>query len=221
VANLKAFEESAKERERQQAAAHAEALDSVRDQLKAVKAELALWKSLFMMVSAALVVAVVVVFFLIFKIFSAPLLLAYGYFILFSLVVGLALVYFYFPKVFEAIVKFLWWIWQNPKWGIVVIFIIFILYRFLKNKVKLSFGKLSDHSVFKLKSKLEERLLANILAVSALRLRVKLHEEVIRAKDAKISKLMAGAEEQMFSSSPPISADRALPSHTPIVPFSP
>ena len=243
-AKLKAAEEAARDRENAQAIAHGKELQVAQEKEKQVRAELtktqallAIWQRRFAIVAAALAAAVSVIVVLLFKILASPILLSVA---VVFLVLGVALLFYFFPDLALVMLQFLKWMWNNPTWGIVIIVTLFIFYRFRSKLFKKIFGEtqieklLAQHrdDLNKI-SKLEEDL--NSLQCELQNLR-KLHSEMLptRLKASSIETVQsppgltpvvpasvqetgaAVAEQKMFSDSPPSRPGQTLPAHTPI-----
>jgi hypothetical protein len=133
---LKAAEDAARKREEALAAAHAEELQVVKDSLKQVQAELMTWKRRAYVLAAALFLAVVAIVILLVKIVSAPLVLLFVGLI----VLGLVLLCIFFPQIFHALMGVLWWMWQNPVWGVVILAGLLLIYFFRKQIFNKCFG---------------------------------------------------------------------------------
>jgi hypothetical protein len=116
-----------------QAAAHARDLKTVQDKLQEVTAELAVWKSRFYMVAAALAVALFVLVAVLFKVLAAPVVLT-------LVLVGVLLLCFFYPDLLWSLLRGFKWMWQNPVWAGVIIAIVIGIARFRKRILKRVFG---------------------------------------------------------------------------------
>ena len=121
------------ERELSQAAAHARDLKTVQDKLQEVTAELAVWKSRFSMVAAALAVAVFVLVAVLFKVLAAPVVLT-------LVLVGVLLLCFFYPDLLWSLLRVFKWMWQNPVWAGVIIAIVIVIAYFRNRILKRVFG---------------------------------------------------------------------------------
>ncbi len=188
-ARLKEVEEAAREREKVQAgvhasklqvqaAAHAQKLQKVEDDLKQVQAELNTWKLRAYTLVAILTVSVLCIGFLLFKIAASPIVLSV-YAVLFIL--GLVLLRIFFPEIFLALQKFLWWIWQHPFWGCLILAFFFALYYFRKKIVNKVFGATHEDTAAKIAS-LELRIVDKEKEIASLRSKIEEKDRQIAAQ---------------------------------------
>jgi hypothetical protein len=171
-ARLKEVEEAAREREKVQAAMHAQKLQKVEDDLKQVQAEfkqvqaeLNTWKLRAYALVAILTVSVLCIGILLFKLAASPIVLG-AYAILF--VAGLVLLRMFFPEIFLAVLKFLWWMLQNPFWGSLILALFFALFYFRQKIFNKVFGPTQEDTAAKIAS-LESQIAEKDKVIASLR----------------------------------------------------
>lgn len=220
-ARLKISEEAATEREKAQAEAHAQELQAVKDTLQQVQAELNTWKQRAYILAATLALAVIGMVVLLFKVIAAPIVLVV---LAVLFVLALVLLRIFFPQVFEAVLRFLLWMWQNPLWGFLILVCFFLLYLFRRKIFNKIFGPAHEGFMKKIFNKVFGPTHADLMA------EIKRLNDVIAAKDIQIRDLEnimlaqtpanAGggvAEQTMLSDTPPQSPGPVtIPAHTPI-----
>jgi hypothetical protein len=199
-------------------------LQAVKDTLKQVQAELNTWKQRAYILAASLALAVIGMVFLLFKVIAAPIVLAV---LAVLFVVALLLLRIFFPQVFEAVLKFLLWMWENPLWGLFILVCFFLLYLFRKKIFNKIFGPTHEGFMKKIFNKVFGSTYEDLMA------EMKRLQDVIAAKDIQITELQnrmlaqtpantggGVAEQTMLSDTPPQTPGPVntvtLPAHTPI-----
>ena len=222
-AKLNAVEAAAREREEARAAVHAQELQQAQDKEKLVRAELAqaqaqlaMWQRRFAIAATALAVAVSVIAFLCFKIFATPILLSVM--VVFS-ILGLVLLFYFFPELLVAIWKFLKWMWKNPISGILVLVILYLLYHFRSKVFKRIFGK-TPGGGGGTPSQPQVQLEESLKQIAILRkdlAALKTENEHLKTLLPQVQETgAAAAGQEMFSDSPPSRPGQTFPAHTPI-----
>lgn len=186
---LKAAEDAARKREEAHAKAHAEELQVVKDLLKQVQAELMTWKRRAYALAAALFLAAAVIVLLLVKIVSAPLVLL----VVGLIVLGFVLLCIFFPQIFHALMGALWWMWQNPVWGAVILAVLLLIYFFRKQIFNKCFGATHGDSAAKVKV-LEEKVKGLEVQVKALEVKKKALETENEGLRGTIQKIAAAQQ---------------------------
>lgn len=221
-ARLNAVEAAARERENAQAVIHAQELQKAQDEEKLVRAELAqvqaqlaMWQRRFAIAATALAVAVSAIAFLCFKIFATPILLSVM--VVFS-VLGLVLLFYFFPELLVAIWKFLKWMWNNPHVGILVLVIIYLLFHFRSKIFKRVFGKTPGGGGTPSQPQVQlEQSLKQIAILQKDLAALKTENEHLKTLLPQVQETgAAAAGQEMFSDSPPSRPGQTFPAHTPI-----
>ena len=186
-----------------------------------MQAELNTWKQRAYILAATLALAVIGMVVLLFKVIAAPIVLVV---LAVLFVLALVLLRIFFPQVFEAVLRFLLWMWQNPFWGFLILVCFFLLYLFRRKIFNKIFGPAHEGFMKKIFNKVFGPTHADLMA------EIKRLNDVIAAKDIQIrdleNRMLAqtpanagggAAEQTMLSDTPPQSPGPVtIPAHTPI-----